>query len=95
MAVGSIVTDIILFFAFLNHGYTFQISECFIFGTVLSISKCIGKKFFLEIFQCVINHTLYLGLLGSIPSMLDIACNCYAMVGTLGWVEVVGDGFIK
>lgn len=22
--------------------------------------------------------------------MLDIACNCYAMVGTLGWVEVFG-----
>ena len=38
----------------------------------------------------VVGLSKCIGLLGSIPSMLDIACNCYGMVGRLGWIEVFG-----
>ena len=42
------------------------------------------------LFGTIVGLAKCMGLLGSIPSMLDIACNCYAMVGRLGWVEVFG-----
>ncbi|CBY32714.1 unnamed protein product [Oikopleura dioica] len=38
----------------------------------------------------VMSVTKLLGLIGSIPVMLDISCNCYSMIGLEGWIEVAG-----
>ncbi|CAG5081507.1 Oidioi.mRNA.OKI2018_I69.PAR.g9894.t1.cds [Oikopleura dioica] len=44
----------------------------------------------LMFFSTVLSVTKLLGLIGSIPVMLDVSCNCYSMIGSEGWIEVTG-----